>query len=83
MQIIHRNEHCASPYASMQQHIRKTIENNYPEELHKMPHGAIIPELAAAVAVQDQLHANSAKGESGFEMKQSTMPPTSFVGTLL
>ena len=31
---IHRNEHCASPYESMKEHIRKTIEKNYPEEVH-------------------------------------------------
>ena len=58
----------------MKEHIRKTIEKNYPEEVHGMPHGAVIPELAFAVGLQDQLHADSAGGESGFDMKQSTMP---------
>ena len=61
---IHLNEHCASPYESMKEHIRKTIEKNYPEEVHGMPHGAGIPELAFAVDLQDQLHADSAGGES-------------------
>ena len=58
----------------MKEHIRKTIEKNYPEEVHGMPNGAVLPELVSVVDAQNQLHATSPGGESGFDMKQSTMP---------
>jgi len=52
VQAIHAKEHCESPYASMEQHIRQIIDENYPEALHGMPHGAVIPELTEVVAAQ-------------------------------
>ncbi len=49
------------------------IDENYPEALHGMPHGAVIPELTQVVAAQTKIFPNRGN-ESGFEMKQSTMP---------
>ena len=72
---IHAVHKCATPKESLHQHISQRIEESYPEHLHSMPDGALVDGMQEIVVSQAQAERATQKvHESGFEMKQSTMP---------
>jgi len=73
IRLIHQREGRATMQASLEAHAERRIQQFYPRDKYPDTEGAVIPELQAMVAAQQEFDA-SHTAESAFEDKQATMP---------
>ena len=73
---IHNIQREETVQQSLHAHIVKRVDSLYPEAIYGNGDGGILPEIRAMVQEQ-QSRGSDGHAETGFEMKQSTMPDQS------